>query len=414
MSELIDNRAKRIQTLKEIVQKLHHGAKPEEVRSQLTEIVRHASPGEIAAMEQQLMAEGVTVNEIKSMCDLHAAVVQDILTKQAGSDVQPGHPVDTFRVENEAIRRTLDDLSKAMVDLAALPADAEPGLPLRGARQAANDLMDVDKHYQRKENLLFSFLERHGITGPSKVMWGKDDEARGALKTLQAALRQSYAKAGHAAAALKPAATAAAEAIGSMIDKEESILLPMSLQTLTEDEWGQIWQQSPEYGWCLVEPRAGYAPPESLQAQETVELPHGRSVAFPAGSLTFEQLVGVFSTLPVDLTFVDAEDRVRFFSESSGRIFARSKAIMGRKVQHCHPPDSVDVVERILDDFRSGRQSVAEFWINLHGRFVHIRYFAVRDPKGEYLGTLEVTQDLTPLRALEGERRLLQYDTPGT
>lgn len=414
MSELIDNRARRIQTLKEIVQKLHHGAKPEEVRAQLTDIVRHASPGEIAAMEQQLMAEGVTVNEIKSMCDLHAAVVQDILTKQAEGDVPPGHPVDTFRVENAAIRGTLDNLSKAMADLAALPPDTEPGLPLRRARQAANDLMDVDKHYQRKENLLFSVLERHGITGPSKVMWGKDDEARGALKTLQAALRQSYAKAGHAAAALKPAATAAMEAIGSMIDKEETILLPMSLQTLTEEEWGQIWQQSPEYGWCLVEPRTGYAPPESVQAQEAVELPHGRSVAFPAGSLTFEQLVGVFSTLPVDLTFVDAEDRVRFFSESSGRIFARSKAIIGRKVQHCHPPDSVGVVERILDDFRSGRQSVAEFWINLHGRFVHIRYFAVRDPKGEYLGTLEVTQDLTPLRALEGERRLLQYDTPGT
>ncbi|MGQ9650912.1 MAG: DUF438 domain-containing protein [Phycisphaerae bacterium] len=360
------------------------------------------------------MAEGVTVNEIKSMCDLHAAVVQDILSEQAGGDVPPGHPVDTFRLENAAIRRTLNELNKALADLAALPPDAEPGQPLGRARQAANDLMDVDKHYRRKENLLFALLERHGITGPSNVMWGKDDEARGTLKALQAALREPYAKAGGAAAALKSVAAAAVEAIGSMIEKEETILLPMSLQTLTEQEWGQIWQQSPEYGWCLVEPRTGYAPPESVQAQEAMELPGGQSVTFPAGSLTFEQLVGVFSTLPVDLTFVDAEDRVRFFSESSSRVFARSKAIIGRKVQHCHPPDSVGVVERILNDFRSGRRSVAEFWINLHGRFVHIGYFAVRDPKGEYLGTLEVTQDLTRLRALEGERRLLQYDTPGT
>jgi len=113
----------------------------------------------------------------------------------------------------------------------------------------------------------------------------------------------------------------------------------------------------------------------------------------------------------VDLTFVDDEDRVCFFSEGPERIFSRSRAILGRKVQHCHPPKSVDVVERILADFRAGRQNVAEFWIDLRGRFVHIRYFAVRDPQGRYLGTLEVTQDLTRLRALQGERRLLQYDT---
>jgi hypothetical protein len=121
-------------------------------------------------------------------------------------------------------------------------------------------------------------------------------------------------------------------------------------------------------------------------------------------------LLGIFQTLPVDLTFVDAEDRVAFFSEGPDRVFARSRAIIGRKVQHCHPPRSVHVVDQILDDFRSGRQSVAEFWIEFHGRFVHIRYFAVRNEKQEYIGTLEVTQDLTRLRRLEGERRLLEYE----
>jgi uncharacterized protein len=121
-------------------------------------------------------------------------------------------------------------------------------------------------------------------------------------------------------------------------------------------------------------------------------------------------LVAIFKTLPVDLTFVDAEDRVAFFSEGPDRVFSRSKAIIGRKVQHCHPPRSVDVVDRILEDFRQGRQSVAEFWINFHGRFVHIRYFAVRDEQNNYAGTLEVTQDASRIRALEGERRLLEYD----
>jgi DUF438 domain-containing protein len=113
--------------------------------------------------------------------------------------------------------------------------------------------------------------------------------------------------------------------------------------------------------------------------------------------------------LPVDLTFVDADDRVRFFSEGRNRVFPRAKAVIGRKVQHCHPPASVGVVNRILSDFRSGAQSVAEFWIEMRGRFVHIRYFAVRDESGAYLGTLEVTQDLTRERTLEGQRRLLEY-----
>jgi DUF438 domain-containing protein len=123
-------------------------------------------------------------------------------------------------------------------------------------------------------------------------------------------------------------------------------------------------------------------------------------------------MTALFETLPVDITFVGADDRVAFFSEGPDRVFARSRAIIGRKVQHCHPPKSVDTVERILGDFRSGRQSVAEFWINFQGRFVHIRYFAMRDAGGQYLGTLEVTQDLTRLRALDGERRLLEYDSP--
>jgi hypothetical protein len=134
-------------------------------------------------------------------------------------------------------------------------------------------------------------------------------------------------------------------------------------------------------------------------------------VVLPTGALGLEQLKAIFATLPVDITFVDAENRVRFFSEGPNRVFARPKAILGRLVQHCHPPGSVGVVERILSDFRSGRQDVAEFWIDFKGRFAHIRYFALRDEGGVYLGTLEVTQDLTRERSLQGERRLLQYES---
>jgi DUF438 domain-containing protein len=183
----------------------------------------------------------------------------------------------------------------------------------------------------------------------------------------------------------------------------------MCLDTFTEEDWAEIWASSPRYGWCLVEPREGYQPPKPV-LKEGIKLPPADTFMLPTGNVNMEQLVAMFSTLPLDLTFVDADDRVAFFTEGPDRVFARSKAVIGRKVQHCHPPRSVDVVDRILSDFRSGQQNVAEFWINFHGRFVHIRYFAVRDREGNYLGTVELTQDVTRIRKLEGERRLLEYD----
>ena len=198
--------------------------------------------------------------------------------------------------------------------------------------------------------------------------------------------------------------------VEEMIYKEERVLFPMALTALTEEEWGEIWEQSPQYGYCLVEPRVGYQPPRPTVPNRVATVASNESLLFPTGTLTLEQIRGLFGALPVDLTFVDVEDRVRYFSEGPDRVFTRSKAILGRKVQHCHPPKSMHIVEQILEDFKRGRQGVAEFWINLHGRFVHIRYFAVRSAEGKYQGTLEVTQDLTRLRALEGERRLLAYD----
>jgi len=409
MSELIDNRAHRVRTLKGIIKELHAGAAPEAVKDRLKKIVQETDYSEIVAMEQDLMAEGMPVEEIQSMCDLHSQVTREVLVRLPAKPVPPGHPVDTFRRENEALRGVLVRMRQAMAELEKLPDEADPSASLLAWRQAYNDLMDIEKHYQRKENVLFSCLERYGITGPSKVMWAKDDEVRRYLKEMGTALAERGAAAGEWKLVAATLGQTVLNAVEEMIYKEDNILLPMCLDAFTEDDWAEIWASSPRYGWCLVAPAEGYQPPES-KVRESVSLPEDKGVQLPTGTLTVEQLLGIFSTLPVDLTFVDAEDRVAFFSEGPDRIFARSVAIVGRKVQHCHPPKSVDTVERIISDFREGRQSVAEFWIELQGKFVHIRYFAVRDAQGRYLGTLEVTQDLTRLRRLEGERRLLEYD----
>jgi uncharacterized protein len=410
MSELIDNRAHRVRTLKGIIKKLHAGESPDTVKDELAHIVRETDYSEIMAMEQELMADGMPVEEIQSMCDLHSQVTREVLVQLAPAPVPPGHPADTFRRENEAIQGVVQRMGEVMAQVLQLPDDAPGGEVLMRWRQLSNELMDLDKHYQRKEHAFFSALERHGITGPSKVMWAKDDEVRELLKDLNAALGQQDAVGAEWKLLASTLGNSVVRAVEEMIYKEENILLPMCLDTFTEDDWADIWISSPKYGWCLVEPRKGYKPPETA-VRKGLELPSSEAVQLPTGNVTIQQLTQVLSTLPVDLTFVDADDRVAFFSEGPKRVFARSKAIIGRKVQHCHPPRSVDVVDRILNDFREGRQSVAEFWIDFHGRYVHIRYFAVRDEEQRYLGTLEVTQDITGIKQLEGERRLLEYDS---
>ena len=284
MSEIIDNRAFRIRTMKEIIRHLHEGGEPGEVRGQLKELVRETDAAEIAAMEQQLIAEGMPVEQVQSMCDLHSSVLQEILTEPERPKVLHGHPIDTFQRENAALRETLQQFRTLVAQAAARPGEDSADEVLLGLREAANRLMDIDKHYRRKEHLLFSCLERHGITGPSKVMWGKDDEVRAWLKQLQDALRQATgSRCGALLGTLAPVAEPALRAVEEMIVKEEKILLPMAAGTLTEEEWGEIWQQSLEYGWCLVEPREGYAPPVPAPATITSYADWSSAMAGVAG-----------------------------------------------------------------------------------------------------------------------------------
>ena len=414
MSELINNREHRIEDLKKIILHLHRGEAPEAVRDQLAAIVGQTDATEVAAMEQQLMADGMSVDEVRSMCDLHAQVLRDVVKPiQIRVPLAPGHPLDTFRRENAAIREAVAAAREAFSVVTG--AAAEPDLPagaLDACRATANALFDIDRHYRRKEDLLFPFLEKHGIVGPSKVMWAKDDEVRGLVAALGEALHETSAGLDEWRLLLGTVGEQALSAVEEMVSKEELILLPMALDTLTREEWGVCGPSRRAWAGASSSPASGYQPPEGSTPADPLEVAGHRAMVLPTGHLTIDQLPALFQVLPVDLTFVDDEDRVAFFSEGPQRVFARSRAIVGRKVQHCHPPRSVDVVTRILDDFRAGAQSVAEFWIEFHQRFVHIRYFAVRDAAGTYLGCLEVTQDATAIRALGGERRLLHYDSP--
>lgn len=399
MSELINNRANRQKLLEEIILELHHGKPVEEVKERFASLLNTVGATEIAEMESALIKGGMDPAEIKNLCDVHVAVFQDSLEAPQSPDTTPGHPVHTMKLENRAVEK--------VIDLVLLPALEERDL--LKLRDAYGQLADLDKHYSRKENLLFPYLEKYQFTGPTSVMWGIDDDIRREIKNVSQLAKELYLQGEGPTEELLEKTRELVKNIQAMIYKEENILLPTAMEMLTEEEWGKIMEESHEIGYCLVEPGKGWKPSEApKEVKEEIaqgEAPQGY-LKFETGILRLEEISAIFNHLPFDITYVDKDNLVKFFSEGD-RIFTRTKAVIGRRVENCHPPASVHVVEKIVEDFKAGTRDHVDFWVQMKGMFIYIQYFAVRDKDGNFMGTLEVTQNIAPLRALEGEKRLL-------
>jgi uncharacterized protein len=413
MSELLDNARRRKDLLKHLIRELHGGQSPDILRAQLVRTLGQIPYADVVEAEQELVAEGLPTAEILKLCDLHSAVLHGAVDVASAREVPPGHPVHTFRMENQALRWEVTELTRLFAEVRAQDAAADAGELAAAIRMRFNNLMDVDKHYRRKEHLVFPYLERAGITGPPTVMWGKHDETRGLLTEACAALAADVpVRAAELTALAQLVLEPASRSVDDMIEKEEQILLPMCLDTIDDAAWYDISRQSLEYGYCLFDPTDEWVP--DGQAPAGPAAADAGRIQLPSGSFLPVELLAILNTIPFDLTFVDKDDTVRYFTQGRERIFARSRAILGRKVQYCHPPSSVAIVERILTDFKAGTQSHASFWITMKGQFLSIEYFALRDGAGTYLGCLEVSQNLTDKRALTGEQRLLNYVEQGT
>ena len=408
----------RKEALKAILRELHDGAPVEQVKERFRQVLGGVDASEIAAVEQALIDEGLPAEEIQRLCDVHVEIFKEALEERERPEVPPGHPVHTYMKENRALEEIVSHLSLA---LGRLPRPGEPGAAeaLRAAAPDLRPLLDrlarVDVHYARKENQLFPALEAHHFTGPTQVMWSIHDDIRGLIKAARQALDRADPE------AFRTNLLDALKAIRDMIYKEEHILFPASLDLLSHDEWVRMARGEADIGFAWVEPDRGWpetgarppeeAPPAPGSAAAPEDLAEGpAAVRLDTGRLTPEQINLLLTHLPVDVTFVDASDRVAYYSEGPHRIFPRSPGIIGREVRNCHPPKSVHRVNMILDAFKAGERDTAEFWLQMGGRFIHIRYFAVRDAKGRYQGTLEVSQDVTEIRTLEGERRLLDWE----
>ena len=405
MSELIDNSKKRRELLKHLILQLHEGEAPEQVKSRLIELLRKVPYNEVFEVEQELINEGLPAEEVLRFCDIHKAVLDGSIDTSSAKIAPVGHPVDTFIEENRALTNRIEKFKKLFEEDIKDESINEYVLKLKNL---LNEISDVDKHYKRKEYLLFPYLEKAGIKGPPVVMWGKHDETRAFLKDAHERLNSTSLNAKKLKESVLPSIEVVLDAISGMILKEEEILFPMSMDTLTNEDWYKIYVETPEIGFCLYDPEAQWKP-DDVDTKK-VEFISADAIRLSSGSFDIKELEALFVTLPIDITYVDKDDKVKFFSHSPKRVFERNRSIIGRDVRMCHPPHSVNIVEQIISDFKSGKENKAAFWIeNFKGRFVYIEYTALRGKDNEYLGVIETTQDITDLKKLQGDKRLLSY-----
>jgi PAS domain S-box-containing protein len=399
------------EAVKTMIRRLHSGEDPKKVKEECKDVLRDLEPHEIGMIEQELIEEGMKVEEVQRMCGAHLALLKENVEK-AGPKVPDWHPIHILMDEHNIML----DFSSNLRDLLGGLGGADPS---KEQREKLEDIVhhfkESESHYLREENVLFPHLEKHGITQPPAIMWMEHDKIREIKKDIYNLVDQgAHAKAGKDLKDLGQLAITLSEALSDHFYKENNVLYPMGLNAIEDKEWKDIRTEFDELGYCCFTPTpAGLDAEKEMEKVPAAEVKTASEggeegmVALETGNMTPEEMQALFNSLPVDITFVDKDDKVRFFSEGKDRIFVRTRSVIGRKVQNCHPQKSVHVVNEILEDFRNGKRESAEFWINMKGRMIYIRYFPVRNPKGEYLGCLEITQDITDVKKIEGEKRLL-------
>ena len=320
---------------------------------------------------------------------------------QEVKELPKGHPVKVYYQEAELIRQLLHDLKDINIEE-----------NFQKYFNIYNQLITIEKRFARKENQLFPYLEKYGWNGPSQGMWSFHDNLRDTIRLIN---KQNEAK---DLVKIKANLPFLIDGIERLMSIEDGHLFPNAMELLSDDDWKEFYQGDEEMGWMLPEkptPYIGigeeeYIHPSMDTKERKLSFSLENTFHYDEGYMTPEQVNLLLKFLPVDITYVDENDKVIFYNRGEDRVFPRSKGIIGREVKFCHPPKSVHMVLRIVDEFKAGTKDVAEFWINFKGRMIHIRYFAIRDKDKKYRGVIEMSQDITDIQKLDGQQRLLDWD----
>lgn len=312
-----------------------------------------------------------------------------------------GHPVKVYYEEANLIQGLVKELRVVNLDV-----------DFQKFYNIFNELTTIEKRFARKENQLFPYLEKHGWDGPSQGMWSFHDNLREIIRLINKQIKErDFEK-------VKINLPFLLDGIERLMSVEDTKLFPNSLQLLTKEDWEEFYVGDEEIGWMLKEKplpftrinEEEYIHPSQDETERKLPFSLENTFHYDEGFMTPEQVNLLLRFLPLDLTYVDENDKVIFYNRGEDRVFPRSKGIIGREVKFCHPPKSVHMVLRIVDEFRAGTKDSAEFWINFKGRLIHIRYFAIRDNEKKYRGVIEMSQDVTDIQKLEGQKRLLEWD----
>ncbi len=311
-----------------------------------------------------------------------------------------GHPVKVYYEESALIQDLILELK-----------DSNPAEDFQKYFNIFNQITTIEKRFKRKENQLFPYLEKHNWHGPSQGMWSFHDNLREQIRLLNGYNSDRNIP------KISEDIPYLIDGITRLLTIEDMRLFPNAIELISEEEWKEFYIGDEEIGWMLLEKpapypavEAAYVHPSEDFTQRDLSFSLENTFHYDEGYMTPEQVNLLLRFLPIDITYVDENDKVIFYNRGDDRVFARSKGIIGREVRFCHPPKSVDMVLRIVDEFRAGTKDVAEFWFNFKGRIIHIRYFAIRDHNKQYKGVIEMSQDITDIQKLEGEKRLLDWD----
>lgn len=397
MSAFTNNREKRVQALVHFAKQMMIASDKAALVSENQELVSQVTPSEVIAMFDVLVAEQKNLPELKTATNKILHLFHSPLLAYPALKPAENSFLDMLARNNREMESLLKSMKPDIKQLNLDPANEEARKSLL---VKLHKLRAFDLQYQIKENVLFPALENHWPDYRCvQLMWSYQDDIRREMKALREQLEAPDLE-------LKQFNRTAGDLFFNMLAirfREEHILFPHILETIRPEVIQQMLSDSSEIGFPYV----------SLEKTEQAVSPAeagGDWVNLETGNLKADQIIRIFNHLPVDITFVDEHDTVRYFSTPKKRIFPRTKAIIGRKVHNCHPPESVHVVEEIVSAFRSGTKDEANFWINFKSEKILIQYFAVRDEAGEYKGVIEVTQEISGIQQLTGEKRLLDWE----
>ena len=395
--------------IKKAIRLLHSGVSPEQVKEKFRDVLEGTDSLEIAKIEEELTKEGMNREEMRKLCDVHMAIFKEQLEKQT-PDMKPSQPISILMEEHKIMLRMAEKLTTLSNKILRVTSIQYVTEEIHQVEHLAEDFTDAEKHYIREENVLFPIVEKHGITEPPAIMWMEHDQIREQKKNLHKLIEevniQNFQD-------FKDKLWENTKSISTLLSnhfyKENNILFPAAMNVVTEAEWMDVRKEFEEIGYCCFTPPELAVPPQT-ETMVIAQKPMSEgALTFETGDLSKEQLEALLNTLPVDITFVDANDTVKYFNKPEKRFFVRTKAVIGRKVALCHPQKSLHIVSRIVESFKSGKKDSAEFWINMQNHLLYIRFFAVRNSNGNYIGAIEAVQDVTKIKKLEGEQRLLDW-----